>query len=141
VVAIGLGNPDRADDAIGILIAAKCKTLFPDRVFLEIDMSVEGTVLRILDDRSIKSVWFVDAVDFGGETGEMRKFGVQDADQFMPVISTHKVPMDLLMHLLEQHGKAAFLLGIQPSAVDFMGEMSDKIKKVLSKLEGYLSDL
>jgi hydrogenase maturation protease len=135
---IGLGNPDRADDAVGILLAAKCKTVFPDRVFLETETSVEGAVLRILDDRSIGLVWFVDAVGFGGAAGEIRKFEVQDADQFVPAISTHKVPMSLLMNLLAQHGKTAFLLGIQPGILDFMGKMSDSVSKVISDAERYL---
>ena len=137
---IGLGNPDRADDAVGILIAARCKTLFPDRVFMETDVSVEGTVLRILENRSIESVWFLDAVDFGGAAGEIRKFDIEDADQFVPAISTHKVPMTLLMNLLKQHGKEAFLLGVQPCTIDFLGEMSGGIKKVVSGVEEYLSE-
>lgn len=136
-----MGNPDRADDAIGIFLAAKCKTIFPNRVFMETETSVEGTVLRILDDRSIESVWFIDAVDFGGKAGEIRKFEVQDADQFIPAISTHKVPMTLLMNLLVQHGKTAFLLGVQPGVLDFMGEMSDRVKEVISDVEKYLLNL
>lgn len=135
---IGLGNPDRADDAVGILLAAKCKSVFPDRVFLETETSVEGTVLRILDDRSIGLVWFVDAVGFGGAAGEIRKFEVQDTDQFVPSVSTHKVPMTLLMNLLAQHGKTVFLLGIQPGVLDFMGKMSDSVNEVISDAEKWL---
>lgn len=135
---IGLGNPDRADDAVGILLAAKCRTIFPDRVFLETETSVEGVVLRILDDPSIGLVWFVDAAAFGGSAGEIRKFEVRDADQFVPAISTHKVPMTLLMNLLAQHGKTAFLLGIQPGVLDFMGKMSDSVNKVISDTERVL---
>jgi hydrogenase maturation protease len=138
VVVIGLGNPDRADDAVGISIAEKCKAVFPDRVFVETETSVEGTVLRILEDRRIDLVWFVDAVDFGGSAGEIRKFEVKDADQFVPAISTHKIPMTLLMNILAQHGKKALLLGIQPGTLDFMGRMSDDVNGVVSEAEKYL---
>lgn len=140
LIIIGLGNTDRADDGAGIQIVAKIKARFPGKAFSEIEQSVEGLVLECLEDPSIKSILFIDAVDFQGKPGQVRLFGFHDTVQFIPAISTHKVPLTLLMELIEKHEKDAFLLGIQPRSVQLFGKMSDEVQTAIQDLEKLFND-
>lgn len=134
-VLIGLGNPDRADDGAGIQIVSKWKARYPKRAFLDTERSVESAVLDNLENASFEAFLFVDAADFGGITGEFRLFHSGDAGRFHPALSTHKVPMDLLMQLIASKGKKAYLLGIQAGSVEFPGEISKEVRETISMFD------
>jgi hydrogenase maturation protease len=139
LIVIGLGNPDRADDGAGIDIVKTLRARFPERVFLETEQGVEGLVLSCLENPSIKAVAFVDAVDFKGKSGQIKLFDSCDASRFIPAISTHKVPLTILMELIEKHQKNPFLIGIQPKSTVLFGDMSDEVKKAIQDLEYILT--
>ena len=134
-IIIGLGNPDRSDDAVGIRFGSRLKSHFPGRVFLETERSSESIVLDLIENETISHVLFVDATDFTGKPGEVRLFNHQDAKHFIPSISTHKVPITLLMDLLIHHHKEPYLLGIQPGNLALFGQMSDENQKTMKELE------
>jgi hydrogenase 3 maturation protease len=134
VIVIGLGNSDRADDGAGIQIVKTLRARFSERAFLETEQGVEGIVFDCLENPSIQSVLFVDAVDFKGRPGEMRLFTIQDAGQFIPVVSTHKVPLTILMELIHNHHKNPYLIGIQPKSIELFGEVSNEVKAAVQNL-------
>jgi hydrogenase maturation protease len=140
IVVIGLGNPDRADDGLGIMLSEKLQREYPERVFSERQRSVEGIVIELLENKAIDTFIFVDATDFGGDPGEIRLFSAEDSERFMPAFSTHKVPISLLMDLIVQHGKKSVLLGVQPGSVELLGEMSQDVIQTMKALEKELSD-
>ena len=137
---IGLGNPDRADDGAGIEIVTKLKTRFSERVFLETEQGVEGLVFNCLENRFIKSILFIDAVDFKELPGQVRLFTIHDAAKFIPAVSTHKVPLTILMELIGKHNKNPFLIGIQPKSIELLGEMSSEITEAVQALEELLTE-
>lgn len=132
-MVIGLGNADRSDDGAGLVIAEKLKARFPERAFSESEKSVEGLVFDVIENPAFDCVLFIDAVNFGESPGTVRLFTAEDIEKFQPDVSTHKVPMSMLMDLLVQNNKKPFLLGIQPGSVKLMGEMSETVKKVISQ--------
>ncbi len=136
VVVIGLGNPDRADDGVGIEVARQLRGLAPERIFSETE-GLEGIVLRILDRKDAEVGIFIDAVDFGGRPGEVRIFS--DADFPPCTTSTHKVPLGLLSALLKKEEKASYLVGIQPGTLDFDSEISDEVHRSLGEIVAILS--
>ena len=135
VILVGMGNRDRADDGVGLELAEKLKDRYPNRVFSEQEKSVEGIVFEQVDRKDVETILFIDATDFGGSPGDVQCFKAEDAQRFVPAISTHKVPMTLLMEVIEQHGKRPLLLGIQPESLDFLGPMSPSIVTTLHRLE------
>jgi len=141
VVIVGLGNLDRADDGLGIILAERLKDRYPGHVFSEKEKSVEGMVLELLERKDIRVFLFVDAMDFGGEPGEVRLFSAEDAERFVPSFSTHKVPIALLMGMIQERGKRPFLLGVQPGSLEFLGKMSLFVQNVLDRLEKDLTVL
>jgi hydrogenase maturation protease len=141
IAVIGLGNPDRADDGLGIILSEKLQRKYPERVFSERQRSVEGIVINLLERKEIDTFIFVDATDFGGEPGETKLFTAIDMERFMPAFSTHKVPISMLMDLIVQQGKKPILLGVQPGSVELLGEMSPGVLKTMKDLEKELSDI
>lgn len=135
LVVIGLGNPDRADDGIGIELVSRLRAHFPEQVFLETEQSVESLVSRFLDKEEIDTIVFVDASDFGGVPGEVKFFKAEDTERFVPAISTHKVPITILMRLIQEKGKIPILLGVQPVSVEFFRKMSSPVKSTLCMIE------
>jgi len=134
-VIIGLGNPDRADDGAGLRIVSRLKYHFPERAFLESEKSAESIVLDLFENDEVLNVLFIDATDFDGNPGEVRLFDQHDARKFVPAISTHKVPITILMDLLVRHHKNPYLLGIQPSNLKLFGNMSPEVEKTMNELE------
>ena len=141
IVIIGLGNPDRADDGIGIALASRLKAISPERVHSEEERSVEGIVLNLLDHEEVGAILFIDAADFGGKPGEFKLFSSEEIDKFVPAITTHKVPISLLMGLIQQKNIEPYLLGVQPESLEFLGEMSKSVRKTVSILEKALTQL
>jgi hydrogenase maturation protease len=135
---VGLGNPDRADDGAGIEIVRNWKARLGRRAFLDTEMSAETIVLDHLADPETEIFIFVDAADFGGPAGGFRLFGIGDQDRFRPAISTHQVPMDLIMGLIASHRKDAFLLGIQPKSLEPLGKMTREVSETVRKLSGWV---
>jgi hydrogenase 3 maturation protease len=139
-LAFGLGNIDRADDGAGVLIVRQWKARLKERAFFEPDAAVETVVLEGADDTLVETFLFVDAADFGGEPGEFRLFGPEDSDRVLPALSTHKVPMDLLMGIVASKGKRPVLLGIQPGSLEPFGGVSDKVGETIRILAALTGD-
>ena len=131
---VGLGNPDRGDDGIGIAIAAYIKARWHERVFFEGGRRAEDTVLDLLESEAVRTVLFIDAVDFGGKPGDVRLFAGDRARQILPPISTHTVPLALLMELIRGRGKRSFLLGIQPGSMNPSLGLSSAVRHALDGL-------
>lgn len=136
-VVIGLGNPDRADDGAGIEIVRYWKARPGRRAFLDTEMSAETIVLDHLADPEAETFLFVDAADFGGKPGGFRLFGIGEQELFKPALSTHQVPMDLLMGLIASRRKDVFLLGIQPGSLEPMGEMTPEVVDTVRRLSAW----
>lgn len=140
VALVGLGNLDRADDGFGLVLVGRLKQIFPDRVFSESERSVEGIVYDLLESDKYQKIIFTDAVHFKGIPGELRIFDINDIDSFVSPISTHKVPMSLLMGLIREQKKSSLLLGVQPVSLDFMGSISPGVSSSLDFLVKYFKD-
>jgi len=139
VILIGLGNVDRADDGLGLILVSKIKACFPKQAFIETEQSVEGIVADKLENDNVSTFIFVDAVDFNAVPGDIQIFDIHDAQRFMPAFSTHKVPISLLMGLIHQKGKSSYLLGVQPLNLEFLGEVSPLISKSMQVVEKKLT--
>ncbi|MBN1894698.1 hydrogenase maturation protease [bacterium] len=138
----GLGNPDRGDDAAGLVLAEALKRRFPGIVFSEIGTRPEAWVLAAADDASVNTVLFVDASDFGGIPGGIRLFDAGSAGRFTPALSSHQPPLGLFMEWLEEKGKKVYLIGLQPASLAFGGPLSEQVAQALRILEeGILSFL
>ena len=67
VVVVGIGNPDRGDDAVGRLIARSLRTRVPANVRV-VEHDGEATAL-LADLQSARCVWLIDAAQSGARAG------------------------------------------------------------------------
>ena len=128
---IGLGNRDRGDDAFGLRFIDDLKHLIPER-FLSEEDGLESVVLRLMNDDKITNIVFIDSCDFGGTPGSYSLLRLDSIDE---TISTHKIPVSMLMALLQNANKDTFVFGVQPKSLEFQEDISNEIKNVLEKLE------
>ena len=132
LAVIGLGNPDRADDGIGLAVADALAVDFPHRVFSESQRPADGLVMAMIGRPDIAHVLFIDAADFKGEPGGVRLFDPDEIHAFRGALSTHQTPMTVLIQLLEAHGKRPWILGVQPASL--------ALERGFSPLIGHIKD-
>lgn len=122
-----IGNPEGGDDAAGPYIADKLKETDIDVIDCGITPENYTSVVK---QKKPKTLIIIDAADMGLKSGEIRivpkeKIGVM-------TISTHGIPVSVLMKYLEQYVKKVILIGIQPK--NMSGEMTDVVRKNADEL-------
>jgi len=129
-VVICIGNRYNGDDAIGPYVADKLKQEDLDE-FLILDCStVPENFTSLVKKNNPTNLIIVDATDMGLSSGEMRRIS-KDMIGSMHV-STHNIPLSILVSYLEHYVKNVFIIGIQPENMD--GSMSEEVKKSGDKL-------
>lgn len=116
-----IGNRDGGDDAVGPYIADKLKD---DFTVLDCGIVPENYT-SVVKRHDTKNLIIIDAVEMGLFPGEIRivpkeKIGVMH-------ISTHGIPISVLISYLEQYVKNIIFIGIQPKTMS--GEMTEPVKK------------
>ena len=119
-----IGNRDGGDDAIGPYIADKLTQEKGDLVVLDCG-TVPENFTSVVKKYNPKNLIIVDAVEMGLDTGEIRivpkeKIGVMH-------ISTHGIPISVLINYLEQYVENITLIGVQPEYMS--GYISKNVKR------------
>jgi hydrogenase maturation protease len=149
---IGLGNPLRRDDGIGILLLERVRTQKKYEKKIEcIDGGTGGmAVLHVL--ARFDTVLIIDAVDFHGRHGEVRLFSFEDIQTLNTTgrLSTHDVDFLQVLRLsqdLHELPSNLMIFGIQPHDVSpgsglsnvLQSALDDIYKKLSEELETFLS--
>lgn len=143
IVVIGIGNPDRGDDAAGRLVAQRLHGMLPAKIEV-VEHDGEPTALLALFDDADCAI-LIDACTSGGEPGAVHRFDVSDAPlpEARFSLSTHGVGLGEAVELARALGQlpprvivyaieaCAFDLGAPPSpavadAIDRTSELIDK---------------
>ena len=124
-----IGNIDGGDDAIGPYIADKLMQEEGDLVVLNCG-TVPENFTSVVKQHNPKNLIIVDAVEMGLDAGEIRivpkdKIGVMH-------ISTHGIPISVLIGYLERCIDNILFVGIQPK--EMSGKMTDVVKESIDKL-------
>lgn len=128
-----VGNRDGGDDAVGPYIADKLKSLKNDDFFIIDCGVVPENYTSVVKQHKPRNLIIVDAIEMKLKPGEIRivpkeKIGVMH-------ISTHGIPLSILMSYLEKYIENIIFIGIQPQ------RMSDKITKPVKKSADKLVEL
>jgi len=121
-----IGNRDGGDDAVGPYIADKLKD---DFTVLDCGIVPENYT-SVVKRHDTKNLIIIDAVEMGLKPGAIRivpkeKIGVMH-------ISTHGIPISVLIGYLEQYVENIIFIGIQPKTMS--GEISEDVRKGGGKL-------
>jgi len=122
-----IGNREGGDDAVGPFIADKLKNT--DVEVIDCGTTPENYT-SVVKKINPKKLIIVDAVEMELTPGQIRivpkeKIGVM-------TISTHGIPISVLIGYLEQHVKNIIFIGIQPKTMS--GEITDIVKKMANTL-------
>lgn len=142
---IGIGNPFRSDDEIGIFLLQKLnekKENFPNTVTF-VDGGTGGmNLLHLLSRFNI--VFIIDAVDFSGKIGELRVFTPDEVMTLKKTMnySTHEPDMlqviQLSHELDDNPPEKITIIGIQPKNTSLGSTISDELKE---KIPIYLDEI
>jgi hydrogenase 3 maturation protease len=135
VVVLGIGNRWRGDDAAGPCVVDRVAGRLegrcidageaPERHLGEATAGEPGTIL------------VVDAVDFGGATGDLAVFEEKDLPERAG--TTHDTPLGVLMrYAREESGAEVVLIGIQPGSVAFGARMSEAVREGVTAVADFL---
>lgn len=129
---IGLGNPYRSDDGVGIEFISNIKKHYKN-AFTEFDNFTE-IILNLSNNNEKGLVVFIDSSDFQGDAGEIRIANYDEIADFGKHF--HKIPLKLYMKLLHKAGKQTFLIAIQPESIKEINEpeLSKKVNESLNFL-------
>jgi len=131
-VIVGVGNPLKGDDGAGVLIVKKLmEKINSDKIeFFVVEEAIEnylGKIKRLNPD----TVIIFDAVDFGGEKGEIKFFKPADIMNISP--TTHSFSLPDLLKIYNLIPKSV-IVGIQPAKISFGEEMSQEVKKGVEEI-------
>ena len=137
---IGIGNPLRKDDGIGIVLLEKLveiKDDLPDDIEY-IDGGTGGINLLHLFAR-FDIVVFIDAVNFGGEIAESKFFNSEDviSKNIQIKISTHGSDILKIIQLSKNLGENPddiFIFGVQPQDITPGTRLSHEIQENIDLL-------
>jgi sulfhydrogenase subunit alpha len=125
-VFIGVGNPDRSDDGVGIQLALELRKRGDYDVFLESEIEEDDAVWKTYAHRPLI---FLDAVDFQEETGKVTLLAMNHvlnnvalSHKFLPIVS------GLMSY---EQLKNSYMLGIQPQSITEGDTISDPVKKAM----------
>ena len=139
LVIIGIGNPLRGDDALGLHILRELEGKVPRSVrLIEAETTPENFTGEI--ERSKPShVLFVDAAQFEAEPGEARLF---PPDKIAGLtLSTHAMPLSILAEVLQKDINAKIaLLGVQPRTIELGEKLSPELAKETRKVARLLTN-
>ncbi|MHA1480835.1 MAG: hydrogenase maturation peptidase HycI [Candidatus Thorarchaeota archaeon] len=132
IAILGIGNDLRTDDGLGPFIIAGLQTKHSD-VYIENVGSVPEAFAKPLAEFGAERVIMIDAADMRKPVGHIELVTKNRIGGI--AISTHSMPLSLLMAYLEQQtGGQAILLGIQPRSIQFGEGLTPEIHEVSQKL-------
>ena len=137
VVVLGIGNPLRGDDAAGSLVARQVAKL-PGVCVIDAQDVPEDYLAQVVSQRP-RMIVLIDSVDLDARPGSVAFLESDQLAGYWP--STHRMPMSMLMRILEQETHAHIVgIGIQPAHTEFLKPLSDDVAESVAQVAGMLND-
>ncbi len=138
VVILGIGNPFKGDDAVGIAFVDKIENLnnfdcintglFPENYTGEIISKKPDTLL------------IVDAVNINGNPGDVALLQPEQLND--KNFDSHRTSISLFVKYLKNFiDDNIYILGIQPKIISFGNQLSEEVKESINNLEKIFTDI
>ena len=123
-----IGNRDGGDDAIGPYIADR---LQEDENLVVLDCGIAPeNYTSVVKQHKPSHLIIIDAVDMDLNPGEVRLVPMEKIGRMH--ISTHGIPISILIDYLEKYVESILFIGIQPKTMS--GKITNQVKKSGNKL-------
>ncbi|MDA3793012.1 MAG: hydrogenase 3 maturation endopeptidase HyCI [Elusimicrobia bacterium] len=130
IVVMGVGNPDRGDDAVGAYVAEILINAGYSNVFN--CLSVPENYLVKVNALNPDTIIIADAVNMNESPGF---FKLIEPEKIQQGITTHNAGLDMIAEFLRMSGKAEILiLAIQPETVSGAASMGPAVKKAADEI-------
>jgi len=140
LVIIGVGNPLKMDDFIGIYIARRLKNKVPSRVHLVECETVPESFIEPIQNLKPTHILIIDAALLNLPPGNAKM--VKPEETAGIPISTHALPLSIFCEYLEKTtGAKIALLAIQPKEIGFGEGLTEELEKAAEHLEVFLLEL
>jgi len=132
-----IGNRDGGDDAVGPYISDKLKSEKTNDVLVVDCGVVPENFTSVVKTHNPQQVIIIDAAEMNLQPGAIRiipkeKIGVMH-------ISTHGIPISIVIDYLEQYVSSILFIGVQPK--NFNKGISDCVKKSAESLIAHIKKL
>jgi hydrogenase 3 maturation protease len=128
-----IGNREGGDDGIGPSIADKLDIDFPHGMVLDCGTTPENYT-TIVKRQKPTTLILIDAVDMELPAGSVRIIPKEKLGN--TAISTHRIPLLILINYLEKEVRHILFIGIQPETLS--GKISISVQKSADKLVNLL---
>jgi hydrogenase 3 maturation protease len=141
LVIVGVGNPIREDDNVGLTILQGLQgKLSCDVLLLECEMVPEGYLLDI-EEFKPTNVLLVDSAVLGREPGDADLVKVTEVASFSAV-SSHMLPLRLFCEYIEQStGAKIRLLLVEPKSMGFGEKLTPELQMASAQITEMLLKL
>lgn len=126
VAVLGIGNPLRRDDAVGLNVVKRLRRKVPPNVEIYECETVPENFMGPVEKSRPTHIIMVDAADMNAPPGEIRLVA---PEQIVGLgVSTHALPLSLFAQFMKQRIDAKIILmAIQPKKVDFGTRMTREL--------------
>jgi hydrogenase maturation protease len=145
IVVIGVGSELRGDDAVGIIIARRVVELGPLPETVSVIEGHTGGLDLLFDIEDADRAILIDAVDFGGEPGQIEVFDAEDADIHLTqrIASLHHVSLADVLELGRTTGikTRITIVGLQPADTSLGLGLSEVVAAQVDRAAGIVRGL
>jgi len=133
LAVLGVGNPLRGDDAIGVEVLKRLRGKIPENVALFECEMVPENFLSEIERFEPSHVLMIDAAQLDLEPGEARLIPTEKITGV--ALSTHTMPLSLTAEILRGNlGAEAVLLGVKPERTEFGEGLSPRLQKASKEI-------
>jgi len=125
-VVIGIGNLLKRDDNIGNLVVDELRKNSRDEtiLFIRAETNPENFIGKIKSFNP-DIIYFIDAVEFDGEVGEVKSFSINDV--LNDSLSTHGISVKVFKDFFPD--AEIYVVGIKPEDIGYGEKLSLSLKK------------
>lgn len=137
VSILGIGNPMRGDDALGVEIVRLMRRKVTRNVsLLDCEIVPENFVGEV-EAFQPTHVLLVDAAEFQGAAGDVRFVSPENVAGI--TLSTHMISLSLLARIIQDRTTAnVMILGVQPKVLEFGEGLSPELEKASTRISRVL---
>ncbi|MEM1514560.1 MAG: hydrogenase maturation peptidase HycI [Thermoproteota archaeon] len=140
LIILGVGNPLRGDDSLGLAILKRIRRKVPENTKIIYGGIAPENFISKMKMFKPSHVLIIDAALFGGEPGEARLILSEQIPDI--TVSTHAIPLNLLAWLIQKETNAKIaLLGIEPKNLGLGEGVSREVREAIEKCARMLIDV
>lgn len=138
IAVVGIGNPMRGDDNVGMLVVDLIKKKKKGNILLKNVLLIKTGIIPENFTSKIRRfdpthVLIIDAAQMGEEPGEAKLLSMEAIEGVF--ISTHNLPLSLLAGFIERTtGAKVAVIGVQPKETELGSRMSIALKEAAQRI-------